>query len=57
MAKDTVDFDDDDFETLEPLEDDLTNLTVSARQLEIRRRIEDSIEAKRIRDELGFDLY
>lgn len=38
------------------LDDDLFDMPVSAKQREIRRRIEESIEAKRFREELGFDL-
>ncbi len=30
--------------------------SINAKQLEIRRKIEDAIEAKRIREELGYDL-
>lgn len=47
---------DNDFPEVESEGDNLIELSVSARQLAIRRRIEDSIEAKRIREELGFDL-
>jgi hypothetical protein len=58
MAQSEIDADmDDDFLDDESVvEEDLMDMSVNARQLAIRRRIEESIEAKRIREELGFDL-
>jgi len=57
MAQSEIDADmDDDFLEDESVEEDLMDMSVNARQLAIRRRIEESIEAKRIREELGFDL-
>ncbi|MFT7305845.1 MAG: hypothetical protein ACI9P7_001109 [Candidatus Azotimanducaceae bacterium] len=46
----------DDSPEVESVDDNLIELSVNARHLAIRRRIEDSIEAKRIREELGYDL-
>ncbi|MDA0272258.1 MAG: hypothetical protein O3C68_03280 [Proteobacteria bacterium] len=58
MAQSEIDSDmDDDFLDDESVvEEDLMDMSLNARQLAIRRRIEESIEAKRIREELGFDL-
>jgi len=57
MAQSEIDSDmDDDFLEDESDEENLMDMSVNARQLAIRRRIEESIEAKRIREELGFDL-
>jgi len=55
------DFSDDESVDDESVDDetvhhDLIDTSVNARRLAIRRRIEDSIEAKRIREEFGFDL-
>lgn len=47
---------DDDFPEVESVDDNLIDMSFNARQLAIRRRIEDSIEAKRIREEFGFDI-
>jgi hypothetical protein len=53
--------DDDSFEGNDSFESeasiDLVDLSANARQLKIRRRIEDSLEARRIKEELGFNLY
>lgn len=58
MAQSKIDSDmDDDFLDDESVVgEELMDMSLNARQLAIRRRIEESIEAKRIREELGFDL-